>query len=102
MPEDDQRNRFAWVTAVTKAVTMATLAIVALVAAGCVAMIVIRAAEIRQTGDWGPVVAYAVALLACPLLAGWALVAYGLVRVLLAEQLYRAWTVLHGHPYHRA
>ena len=25
-----------------------------------------------------------------------------LVRVLLAEQLYRAWTVLHGHPYHRA
>ncbi len=24
-----------------------------------------------------------------------------LVRVLLAEQLYRAWTVLHGHPYHR-
>jgi 23S rRNA (pseudouridine1915-N3)-methyltransferase len=25
-----------------------------------------------------------------------------LVRVLLAEQLYRAWTVLNGHPYHRA
>lgn len=24
-----------------------------------------------------------------------------LVRVILAEQLYRAWTVLHGHPYHR-
>lgn len=24
-----------------------------------------------------------------------------LVRVLLAEQLYRAWTVLKGHPYHR-
>lgn len=27
---------------------------------------------------------------------------HGLVRVLLAEQLYRAWTVLHHHPYHRA
>ncbi len=26
---------------------------------------------------------------------------HGLVRVLLAEQLYRAWTVLSGHPYHR-
>ncbi len=26
---------------------------------------------------------------------------HGLVRVLLAEQLYRAWTVLTGHPYHR-
>ncbi len=25
-----------------------------------------------------------------------------LVRVVLAEQLYRAWTVLRGHPYHRA
>ncbi len=25
-----------------------------------------------------------------------------LVRVILAEQLYRAWTLLQGHPYHRA
>ena len=27
---------------------------------------------------------------------------HGLVRVLVAEQLYRAWTMLTGHPYHRA
>jgi 23S rRNA (pseudouridine1915-N3)-methyltransferase len=27
---------------------------------------------------------------------------HALVRVLLAEQLYRAWTLLIGHPYHRA
>lgn len=26
---------------------------------------------------------------------------HALVRVLLAEQLYRAWTVVSGHPYHR-
>ncbi len=26
---------------------------------------------------------------------------HGLVRVLLAEQLYRAWSVLNNHPYHR-
>lgn len=26
---------------------------------------------------------------------------HGLVRVLVAEQLYRAWTLLSGHPYHR-
>lgn len=26
---------------------------------------------------------------------------HGLVRVILAEQLYRAWSVMHNHPYHR-
>ncbi len=26
---------------------------------------------------------------------------HGMVRVMLAEQLYRAWTLLHNHPYHR-
>lgn len=27
---------------------------------------------------------------------------HGLARVLVVEQLYRAWTLLNGHPYHRA
>ncbi len=27
---------------------------------------------------------------------------HALVRVVLAEQLYRAWTLVQGHPYHRA
>ena len=27
---------------------------------------------------------------------------HGLVRVIVAEQLYRAWSILHRHPYHRA
>ncbi|MEW8381410.1 MAG: 23S rRNA (pseudouridine(1915)-N(3))-methyltransferase RlmH, partial [Candidatus Thiodiazotropha taylori] len=25
-----------------------------------------------------------------------------LVRVVVAEQLYRAWSLIHNHPYHRA
>jgi 23S rRNA (pseudouridine1915-N3)-methyltransferase len=24
-----------------------------------------------------------------------------LVRIVIAEQLYRSWTIIHGHPYHR-
>ncbi|HXW22350.1 MAG TPA: 23S rRNA (pseudouridine(1915)-N(3))-methyltransferase RlmH, partial [Rhodomicrobium sp.] len=27
---------------------------------------------------------------------------HGLVRIVLAEQLYRAMTIMQGHPYHRA
>lgn len=27
---------------------------------------------------------------------------HGLVRVIVAEQIYRAWSLLQGHPYHRA
>lgn len=27
---------------------------------------------------------------------------HGMVRVILAEQLYRAWSILQNHPYHRA
>jgi len=27
---------------------------------------------------------------------------HGMVRVLLAEQLYRAWSITQNHPYHRA
>lgn len=27
---------------------------------------------------------------------------HGMVRVILAEQIYRAWSILQGHPYHRA
>jgi 23S rRNA (pseudouridine1915-N3)-methyltransferase len=37
--------------------------------------------------------------------ATWALssltLPHGLVRIVLVEQLYRAWTILQGHPYHR-
>ncbi len=27
---------------------------------------------------------------------------HGLVRIIVAEQMYRAWSLLHHHPYHRA
>ena len=37
---------------------------------------------------------YTIALSGCVL-------PHGMVRVMLAEQLYRAWSMLHNHPYHR-
>jgi 23S rRNA (pseudouridine1915-N3)-methyltransferase len=46
------------------------------------------ASEVKQTAK------KLVALSGCTL-------PHGMVRVMLAEQLYRAWTLLHNHPYHR-
>ncbi|MGB1581372.1 MAG: 23S rRNA (pseudouridine(1915)-N(3))-methyltransferase RlmH, partial [Nevskiales bacterium] len=42
----------------------------------------------RQRADWQ----WSLSALTLP---------HGMVRVILAEQLYRAWTILQGHPYHR-
>jgi 23S rRNA (pseudouridine1915-N3)-methyltransferase len=36
---------------------------------------------------------WSLSVLTCP---------HALVRVIVAEQLYRAWSLLHNHPYHRA
>lgn len=44
--------------------------------------------EIKSNADW----TWALSPLTLP---------HGLVRVLVAEQLYRAWSILQGHPYHR-
>lgn len=46
------------------------------------------APEIKARADW----TWALSPLTLP---------HGLVRVLVAEQLYRAWSILQGHPYHR-
>jgi hypothetical protein len=83
---DEQRNRFAWLATVSKAAAIVTVAAAAVAAAGCAAMIVIRSADAVRTGEWGSVAAYAVGLLACPLLAAWAVVVCGLVQVLLANE----------------
>lgn len=45
-------------------------------------------AEARQRADWQ----WSLSDLTLP---------HGMVRVLLAEQLYRAWSIIQNHPYHR-
>lgn len=45
-------------------------------------------ADIKKNADW----LWSLSQLTLP---------HGMVRVVLAEQLYRAWTVIHHHPYHR-
>ena len=45
-------------------------------------------ADIKSRADW----LWSLSKLTLP---------HGMVRVLLAEQLYRAWTVINNHPYHR-
>ena len=47
------------------------------------------AAALKKSADW----LWSLSPLTLP---------HGLVRVVLAEQLYRAWSVLGNHPYHRA
>ncbi len=44
--------------------------------------------SVKQRADW----LWSLSALTLP---------HGMVRVLLAEQLYRAWTVINHHPYHR-
>jgi 23S rRNA (pseudouridine1915-N3)-methyltransferase len=45
-------------------------------------------ASLKQKADW----LWSLSKLTMP---------HGMVRVVLAEQLYRAWTVIQNHPYHR-
>jgi 23S rRNA (pseudouridine1915-N3)-methyltransferase len=45
-------------------------------------------ASLKQKSDW----LWSLSKLTLP---------HGMVRVVLSEQLYRAWSVIHNHPYHR-
>lgn len=75
----ETEGRFAWIPTIARLALICALVFLALVAAGAVAMAVVRAAEVSETGRWVEVIPPTMLMLTAIITAVWSFVIYGVV-----------------------
>jgi len=87
MPETPEHKReFTWVVRTARTAVVVTLIVLALVVAGSVAMIVASASQGFETGQWGPLLRYALWFAGSLVAAIWVLLIYGVIHAIVANQ----------------
>ncbi len=82
----EPEGRFTWIPTTARLAMICTLALLALLAAGAVAMAVVRAGDIAQTGRWVDVIPPTMLMLTALIVAVWSFVIYGIVQSVVSSR----------------